>query len=545
LYDYVIVGGGSAGCVLADRLSRSPDTRVLLLEAGPRDAGVASRVPAAMGRLFQSEVDWDYRTAPQDGLGGRQISWPRGKALGGSSVLNGQVYLRGHPSDFDGWAELADESWCYDAVLPYFRRAENNGRGPSPFHGAGGPLEVADLRHRNPLTEAFVAAGVEAGIPHNPDFNGPDLEGVGTVQVTQRRGARWSAADAYLRPAQRRSNLTVMTGAHVTRLVFDARRAVAVEYVREGDQRRADVRREVILSGGVVNSPQLLMLSGIGPGEHLRSRGIETVHHLPGVGQNLQDHVGVGVITGARRPVSLLAAESVGSMLRYLLLRRGMLTSNVAEACAFVRTQPDLPAPDLELVFLPLAGTCRQLFYSPKSWVAGRVVPAARRLGVDRFPPPPAHGVAFASTPLVPRSVGFIGLASPDPLDAPVVQPNYLSDPDGADLALTVAGVKLARRLCRTRCFEPLLGEELMPGDEVQSDADLEAFVRHTAVTAHHGVGTCRMGRDPMAVVDPQLRVRGVDGVRVVDASTIPVMVRGHPYAATMMIAEKAADLIL
>lgn len=541
----MIVGGGSAGCVLADRLSRSGEARVLLLEAGTRATGAAVRVPAATGRVFQGDLDWNYRTAPEAQLGQRRLTWPRGKAVGGTSIMNGQVYVRGHRADFDGWAEVAGPGWGYDAVLPYFRKSENNERGASPFHGTGGPLDVADLRYRHRLTRAFVQAAIETGIPPNPDFNGEELEGAGFVQVTQRRGMRWSAADAYLAPARNRHNLTVVTGAHVTRVVFDGRRAVAVEYLREGRPQRAGVGREVILSGGVVSSPQLLMLSGIGPGEHLRSRGIDTVHHLPGVGQNLQDHFGLGLLARITRPVSLLGAESVLSMLRYAVFRGGMLTSNVSEACAFLRTGSDHQLPDLELVFSPLGGTCRQLFHSRRSWAAGRVLPAARRVARARFDHPSAHGVTLAATPLVPKSVGFVELATPDPLEPPLIQPNYLSDREGEDMAVVIAGVRLARRLCRTKAFEPYVGEELLPGDHLQADDDLEACVRAYGLPAHHAVGTCRMGRDPMAVVDPQLRVHGVEGVRVVDGSVMPVMVRGHPYAATIMIAEKAADLIL
>jgi choline dehydrogenase len=517
-YDYVIVGAGSAGCVLANRLSADPSTRVLLLEAGPPDHKREIAIPAAFPTLMRSVVDWNYVTEPQEALYGREIYHPRGKTLGGSSAINAQVHQRGHPADFDGWASLGNAGWAYADVLPYFRRSEHNERGESDTRGTGGPLNVSDLRDPNPLAQAFVAAAVELGIPRTADFNGGRFDGVGLAQVTQKRGRRWSAADAYLRPAKRRSNLTVLTGAHATRIILEGTRAVGVECVRDSVPQMILSDREVVLCGGALNSPQLLMLSGIGDVDRLRAVGITATHDLPGVGQNLQDHPMVVVKYASRLPVSLLTAGSFGNLLRYILFRQGPLTSNVAEALAFVRSSPDLPAPDLELV-------CAPVFY-------------------DVMSPPTVHAFSIGAVALQPKSVGFVALRSGDPFAKPILQLAYLTDAEGEDLRVLVEGVRLARRIAMAPPLAPYRAESLVPRGPMDTDEHIHRFVREHVETIYHPVGTCRMGTDRTAVVDPELRVRGLEGLRVVDASVMPRIVRAHPNAAIIMIAERAADLI-
>jgi choline dehydrogenase len=507
-FDYVIVGAGSAGCVLANRLTEDPSTRVLLLEAGGRGRKLEIRIPAAFAKLYRSEVDWGYSTAPQAGLAGREIYYPRGKTLGGSSAINAQMVIRGHRADYDGWAALGNTGWAWEDVLPYFDRS------------ASGPFPLAELRDRNPLTEAFVAAALEAGVPRADDLNAPEPEGVGYVPVSQRRGRRWSVADGYLRPARSRRNLTVLTCAQATRVLLDGRRAAGVAYRRKGRAEQARAKREVIVCGGTINSPQLLLLSGIGPRDVLAAAGVGLVHELAGVGRNLRDHLVGGVLASSTSDRTLYAAESLSNLARFLLFGRGMLTSNVAEAAAFVRTRPDLSAPDLELIFAPV-------------------------LFVDEgLVPPPEHGITVGAIVLQPRSVGWVGLRSADPDVAPLIQPNYLSDPDGEDLRVLIHGVRLARRILATRALTAYVRDELLPGNEAQSDEELAAQARARAHTLYHPVGTCRMGTDDDAVVDPELRVRGIDQLRVVDASVMPSLPRGHTNWPTVMIAEKAADLI-
>lgn len=519
MYDYVIAGAGAAGCVLANRLSADPGTRVLLLEAGPGDRRREIAVPAAFPKLFRTDVDWAYDTEPQEHLGGRRVYWPRGKTLGGSSSLNAQVYQRGHPSDFDEWAAQGNAGWGFAEVLPYFKRSENSCRGACAFRGTGGPLEISELRHTNPLTRAFLEAAVAAGIPRNDDVNGATMEGVGLAQVTQRRGRRWSCADAYLRPVLRRENLTVLTGAHATRVLFEGTRAVGVAYTCGGRQETARAGREVILSGGAVNSPQLLLLSGVGPAAELKRLGISVVYDLPGVGQNLQDHPMAVVRCACHRPISLASAETLGNFLRYLLFGSGPLTSNVAEGLAFVRSDPTVAAPDLELIFAPV------LYLN------------------EGLEAPRNHGFSFGVVLLAPHSRGHITLRSTNPADPPSIQPNYLGDPGGEDLRRLAAGVEVARRVAASKPLASHAGPELGADGRPQLE-DAVSLVRGRMQTVYHPVGTCKMGTDHLAVVDPHLRVRGVTGLRVVDASVMPTIVRAHTMAATVMIAEKASDLI-
>ena len=520
MYDFVIVGAGSAGCVLAARLSEDPACRVLLLEAGPPDKKLEIRIPAAFNKLFKTRFDWAYDTEPQAHLGGRVMFWPRGKTLGGSSSLNAQMYVRGNRLDYDHWAELGNSGWDYDAVLPYFRRSENSERGSAPERGVGGPLNIADPRDPNPTTLAFLRAAQEAGIPENHDVNGPQQDGIGTTQLTQRRGRRWSAADAYLKPARKRRNLTVVTGAHATGIVLERNRAVGVEYVVDGQARRDDATREVIVSGGAINSPQLLMLSGIGPADQLREHGISVAHDLAGVGKNLQDHLAVVSIVHSREAVTLAAAESLPNLVRFLVAGRGMLTSNVAEACGFVRTRPDLLAPDLEIVFAPVPFIDHGLA------------------------PPPGHGLTIGAVALQPRSVGEVTLRAADPFVAPNIQPNYLSDDTGEDLRVLVEGLRIARRIFDAPALARYVGEPMLPPSRDTTDAGLADHVRQHAETLYHPVGTCKMGTDDLAVVDPDLRVHGLEHLRVIDASVMPTIPRGHTHASTVMIAEKAVDIL-
>jgi choline dehydrogenase-like flavoprotein len=483
--DYAIVGAGSAGCVLATRLSEDAGVDVLLLEAGGPDRRREVRIPAAFTKLFKSEVDWDYQTEPEANLGGRAVYWPRGKVLGGSSSLNAMMVIPGSYRDYDDWP------WSWSDVAPVYERVHAT-------------LRPEELRDPNPLTLAFVEAAQQAGIPPSPSLEPMQLDGVRLTRVTQRRGRRNSAADAYLRPALQRPNLTVRTNAHVTRVVVEGRRAVGVEV--DGEIVRA---REIVLCGGTVNSPQLLLLSGIGPRDELEQHGIPVVVDLPGVGANLQDHLAAGALYESRKPVTLYSAESPLQILRYLLLRKGMLTSNVAEAAAFVRSRPELTAPDLELLFAPV------LFEG------------------EGLEPPSAHGFTIGVVLLQPQSSGSVRLRSADPFDAPAIAPQYLSAAE--DLETLVHGVGLARQVTAMPAFEAFIGAEIEPGDVPVEDA-----IREQATTLYHPVGTCRFGD----VVDSELRLRGLEGLRVVDASVIPRVPRGHTHLSTLMVAERAASFL-
>jgi choline dehydrogenase len=518
-YRYVIVGAGSAGCVLANRLSADPACQVALLEAGRPDRKREFRIPLAFIKLFQSAYDWNYRTSKQPHLSDRELYWPRGKTLGGSSSINGMAWVRGHAADYDGWAQYCP-GWTYDEVLPYFHRAEHRvGSNIGGVYGASGPQFVSELRDPNPTTSAFLAACAEFGMRRLDELNELDNIGCAPTPVTQRRGLRHSAADAYLRPARRRRNLTVVTRTHVRRILFDGKRAIGVEYEdAAGVTHRVTASHEVILSAGTINSPQLLMLSGIGDPDRLRAAGVEPRHELAGVGANLQDHLAAGMAVHCPRPVTLVAAGSPIQLARFLIARRGMLASSINEAIAFVRSDPALTAPDIELIWLP--------------------VPF---LG-EGLTAPQAHGLTVAVLYLTPESRGHIRLATADPAEPPVIDPGYLTAE--SDLGPLLAGIRIAERLCETDALRPYVGRPMAPWPGKVDDATLVRVVRENAQTAYHPVGTCRMGTDDRAVVDGELRVHGLNGLRVVDASVMPRITRGHPHAPTVMIAERAAEFI-
>jgi choline dehydrogenase len=526
VYDYIIVGAGSAGCVLASRLTENPDARVLLLEAGPPDTADEIHIPAAVNLLFKSAYDWNYQTTLQDRAGGRSIYWPRGRVIGGSSSMNAMIYIRGSRYDYDSWRDdYGCEGWGYTDLLPYFLRAECNSRGASAYHGASGPLSVQDPTFKSGLTGAFIAAAQSAGLPKNDDFNGPSQDGVGYYQLTQKAGRRWSAADAYLHPAAGRGNLTIQTDCLVTGVVIENGKAVGVRYLRRGVEETAQAESEVILSGGAINSPQLLMLSGIGPADHLLEHGIAVQADSPGVGGNLSDHPVVTAMWSAPRSRSLWEKSGPRHLARWQLTHSGPLTSNLAEAGGFTRSDPTLLAPDIQWHVLPVP------FLN-----GGLGDPASRALSVL---------ITLVSV----GSRGKIRLRSADPRHKPAIDPSYLSDL--ADMDPLVTAIGIVREIAAARPLSRQLKTELAPGNEVRSEADLREWIRGDLATLYHPVGTCAMGGDSRlaasklhSVLDTALRVRGVDGLRVVDASVMPTVPRGNTNAPTIAIAERAADLI-
>lgn len=521
-YDYVIVGAGSAGCVLAHRLTETEGVSVLLLEAGGRDLNPFIHMPAGLAKLVSNQrINWGFMTEPEAALDGRRMYWPRGRVLGGSSSINAMCYIRGHAADYDEWAALGLSGWQYRAVLPYFRKAEDQARGASEFHGTGGPLGVEDLRHRNPLSEVFLEAARDCGFTTNDDFNGAVQEGFGFYQATLRNARRCSTAVGYLKPARTRRGLTVLTHATAERLWLEGERAVGVDYRRGSTSHRVRARREVLLCGGTIASPQLLMCSGIGPVGELERVGITVRVPRAEVGQNLQDHLDYCTLHKCTAPVTydFGAITEALAGLRFLVSGTGPGASNIAEAGGFARSPLARDArPDLQFHFVPA-----QLDDHGRNKL-------------------PGHGFTLHVCFLRPQSRGRIGLNSASMMDSPRIHANYLSE--SADLAHLVAGVRLSREIFAARAFTPWRGPEIFPGPTARSDAELAAAIRAKAESIYHPVGTCRMGVDDDAVVDGHLRVRGVEGLRVVDASVMPRLIGGNTNAPTIMIAEKAADLI-
>jgi choline dehydrogenase len=526
VYDYVIVGAGSAGCVLAGRLSENPGARVLLLEAGPPDTADEIHIPAAINLLFKTAYDWDYQTVPQDRALGRSVYWPRGRVLGGSSSINAMIYIRGNRHDYDSWRDdYGCEGWGYADLMPYFLRAEGNARGASAYHGDAGPLSVQDLKFKSELTGAFIAAARNRGLPSNEDFNGPDQDGVGYYQVTQKGGRRWSAADAYLHPAADRPNLTIVTDALVTGVEIQAGRATGVRYLHRGVEEQVSAEAEVIVSAGTVGSPQLLMLSGVGPADHLHEHNIAVMADSPGVGANLSDHPMVAAMWSTPKARSLWERAGRRNLTRWQLTHSGPMTTNIAESGGFTRTDPALVAPDIQWHVLPVP-------YLD----GGLVDPATRALSVL---------ITLVSV----GSRGRIRLRSADPRHKPAIDPAYLSDL--ADLDPLVSAIYIAREIAATKPLAKQLAAELAPGPNVQNEAELREWIRGAISTIYHPVGTCAMGGDSKlaaskltSVVDGELRVRGVERLRVVDASVMPAVPRGNTNAPTMALAERAADLI-
>lgn len=523
MFDYIIVGAGSAGCVLANRLSENRNCRILLLEAGGEDDAPAIHTPAFYGQLQDSPYDWGLRTAPQAQMFGRRIFLPQGRGLGGSSSINFMIYMRGNRGDYDHWRQLGNEGWSYEEVLPYFIKSENNQTFTDRYHGNAGPLTVSSHPSDNPLVQRYFAAAEEIGIPFNADFNGETQEGYGPMQATISHGRRCSAADAYLHPARDRSNLKVISHALATQLLFDGRRVNGVEYLHFGRLEKAYAATEVIVAAGALRSPQLLMLSGIGQKSELRALGISVKADVPGVGKNLQDHLHTRVRCEINQPLTfggLNETQKQAAFDQYQTHQAGLMASNFLEAGAFVKSHPEETWPGLQLFFL--------MMLPPDYPEAG----ATNR-----------HGITLTAYINRPESRGTVKLASADPLDRPIIDFNYFSAED--DLRCAVVGVRWNLKILYGKAFDDIRGQEVAPGISNRSDAELENFVRRTASTTWHPTGTCKMGQDDMAVVDAQLRVHGVEGLRVVDASIMPAVVSGNTNAPVMMIAEKAADLIL
>jgi choline dehydrogenase-like flavoprotein len=520
-YDYIVVGAGAAGCVVANRLSADPSTTVLLLEAGGRDLNPLIHIPIGFTKLTTPDVNWGYSTVPQPEMNNRDMWYPQGRTLGGSTSINAMIYIRGHRADYDDWEALGNDGWGYDGVLPYFKKSENNERLHNTWHGAGGDLNVTQQVQHNPLTKAFVRSCQEIGIPFNADVNGAEQDGVTLYDVTQRSARRESSATAFLKPARKRPNLTVKTRAMATKVLVENGKAIGLEYRTKEALETVHANREVIVCGGAVNSPKLLMLSGIGPADELRSVGIDVVHNLPGVGKNFQDHMDV-YITAETAPVSFNEEDrplkAAWSTFEYLLFRTGPLTACVAEAGAFIRSSDEVRSPDIQIHCLPA-----YVIDHGRQRVRG-------------------HGITINTCNLRPHSIGSVKLKSPNPLDHPLIDPNFCGDP--YDWKISVEGFKWGRKILAAESFQPLIKREYMPGSDAQTDEEIRQYIRQWSKTDYHPVGSCKMGHDEMAVVDTQLRVHGLEGLRVVDASIMPQLISGNTQAPSIMVGEKGAAII-
>ncbi|MBE7637830.1 glucose-methanol-choline oxidoreductase [Sneathiella sp. P13V-1] len=523
MYDYIVVGGGSGGSVVASRLSENPDHTVCLLEAGGPDKSILIHVPLGMAAMLPRKINnWAFETVPQKGLNGRKGYQPRGKTLGGSSSINAMLYVRGHKWDYDHWASLGNEGWSYDDVLPLFKKAENNERGGDDFHGSGGPLNVADLRSPMGINNTFLEAARQLQLPMNDDFNGATQEGVGYYQTTQKNGERWSAAKGYLTPNLDRQNLDVITKAPATKIIIEGKRAVGIQFKHNGKIKEIRARKEIILAGGAFATPQLLLLSGIGAAKDIQPHGIEVVHELPGVGENLQDHI--DYVSAYRSPSKETMGISLGGAVdifkaigQWRKERTGMLTSTAAETGAFLKSDPNLEIPDYQLHF-----------------VIGMLDDHARKTNLG-------YGFSCHACVLRPKSRGTVKLNSANPSDAPRIDPNFLDHED--DVQVLLKGVKEMERILRAPAFEGIRGKALYEMD-LDSDEAIIEMLRNRADTVYHPVGSCKMGTDEMAVVDPQLKVRGLEGLRIADASIMPTLIGGNTNAPTIMIGEKAAEMI-